>query len=367
MKTPPGNYPLVVTGPEPLSSNDFQFEGEAVCIPMVSSTGHGHASLKRVHYASGRFALANIITAAEVNDSLKCDTKFLYHYLQHFKDDLIVTRMQGTANVSLSQKVLATVPVQLPPLDEQRRIVDLIGSLEAAVKAAEYHVESTYGLLAAVQTDTPPGQRMPLRDVLMGIDSGVSSKPVEGAGPGVHILKVSAVRPARFQPQEIKQVGPAVLPEKARVVEGDLLMTRSNTPDRVGYVCLAREVPKNSFMPDLIWRLRVDESIVLPSYVEHLMSSAEMRRAVTSTASGTSQSMRKINKRGIGLIQVVIPTLEEQSAYVDRCNTVRSVAESGQSHVDSLRILRSELLTALLSGSHAIPESYDDLHPGRAT
>ena len=63
-----GDYPLVVTAEERLSSNEYQFDTKAVCIPLVSSTGHGHASLKRIHYQEGKFALGNILAAVIPND-----------------------------------------------------------------------------------------------------------------------------------------------------------------------------------------------------------------------------------------------------------------------------------------------------------
>jgi type I restriction enzyme M protein len=47
-KTEPGPYPLIVTAKEPLTSFDYQIEGEAVCVPLISSTGHGRADIKRI-------------------------------------------------------------------------------------------------------------------------------------------------------------------------------------------------------------------------------------------------------------------------------------------------------------------------------
>ena len=38
-KTEPGPYALIVTAKEPLTSSDYQIEGEAVCVPLISSTG----------------------------------------------------------------------------------------------------------------------------------------------------------------------------------------------------------------------------------------------------------------------------------------------------------------------------------------
>ena len=39
-KAIPGKFPLVVTAEERLSHNEYHFEGNAVIIPLVSSTGH---------------------------------------------------------------------------------------------------------------------------------------------------------------------------------------------------------------------------------------------------------------------------------------------------------------------------------------
>ena len=41
----------------------FQFDASAAIVPLISSTGHGHASMKRLHYQEGKFALGNILCA----------------------------------------------------------------------------------------------------------------------------------------------------------------------------------------------------------------------------------------------------------------------------------------------------------------
>ncbi len=125
-KTLRGPYPLVTTGEVHKTADSFQFEDEAVCIPLISSTGHGHASLKRVHYQTGKFALANLLAAAFVKDRSALSAKFLARYLMFSKDRLIVPLMTGAANMSISVDRLATVPIEFPPLAEQEQIVKLL-------------------------------------------------------------------------------------------------------------------------------------------------------------------------------------------------------------------------------------------------
>lgn len=122
-KTNPGIFPLVVTAEERLSADSYQFDGEYVCIPMVSSTGHGHASLKRIHYQTGKFSLGNILCAIRSKDESVLITKYLYIFLSFFKDELLVSLMKGSANVSLSVTDLINLVVPIPSVEVQNRIV----------------------------------------------------------------------------------------------------------------------------------------------------------------------------------------------------------------------------------------------------
>jgi len=149
-KTPPGPYPLVTTAEERKSADSYQFDSEAVCVPLVSSTGHGHASLKRVHYQSGKFALANILAAVQVKVDSILSTRFLARYLMHFKDQLIVPLMTGTANMSLSVDRLAKLEVSFPPLVEQERIVRLLDEADAIRKLRARADQRTADLIPAL-------------------------------------------------------------------------------------------------------------------------------------------------------------------------------------------------------------------------
>ena len=132
MKTEMGKFPLVVTGEKRKSASDYDFDCEAVCIPLVSSTGHGNAALNRVHYEKGKFALANIICALIVKEPEHTSTKYLYELFMAMKDLYLVPLMQGSANVTLSMDKIASVKVPIPPLAEQERIVNILDKLNKA-------------------------------------------------------------------------------------------------------------------------------------------------------------------------------------------------------------------------------------------
>jgi len=122
----PGEYPLVATGAERRSCATWQFDTEAVCIPLVSSTGHGKKTLNYVHYQSGKFALGTILAAVIPKDPSVLTARFLHLYLSHFKDTVLVPLMKGAANVSLPMKAIASVEIPVPPMEAQQNLMDLI-------------------------------------------------------------------------------------------------------------------------------------------------------------------------------------------------------------------------------------------------
>ena len=152
-KTTPGPFTLVTTGEVHKTADHFQLDAEAVCVPLISSTGHGHASLKRVHYQSGKFALANLLAAAVVKDPSALSTRFLAKYLMFSKDRLIVPLMTGSANMSISIERLGSVPIEFPSLEEQERIVMVLDEVAALRQLRARVLSRTGALIPAVFHD----------------------------------------------------------------------------------------------------------------------------------------------------------------------------------------------------------------------
>jgi len=122
-KNKPGNYPLVATTEHLQTSENYQFDCEAVCLPLISARGHGVASITRIYYQSGKFALGNILCAIIPKDD-QIKAEFLRNYLFYHKDTLLVPLMRGGANVALTIDSLKKVQIPIPSVDEQQNIIE---------------------------------------------------------------------------------------------------------------------------------------------------------------------------------------------------------------------------------------------------
>ena len=129
MKAIPGKYTMITLGEDNKTHNEFQFDAKAVIVPLISSTGHGHASMKRVKYFEGKFALGNILSAVIPKDETKINAKYLHIYLHENREKLLVPLMKGAANVSLPINRLENVEVVIPSMKKQLEIIDIEKSI----------------------------------------------------------------------------------------------------------------------------------------------------------------------------------------------------------------------------------------------
>ena len=102
---------------------------------------------------------------------------------------------------------------------------------------------------------------------------------------------------------------------------GDFLVSRSNTRDKVGRSALFKGEVQNCSYPDLMMRFRVNPEAIYPEFLEMYLRSHEAVKYFQRSASGTSGTMVKINKRVVESLRVPLPPLPEQIAIADLLST----------------------------------------------
>lgn len=274
----------------------------------------------------------------------------------------------GGRKERVHQDRLLDVRVTLPPVSEQRRIVDLVAVVDDTSTRTSDEAAAAQSLLATLREAHigMAGPRRGLGEVLNDIDSGVSPL-TDGRAPRHDesaVLKLSAVRPGQFRPREAKALPPGTpMPQEARVRIGDVLVTRSNTPDTVGYACVVDDVRPNTYLSDLILRLHPAEGL-LPDYLAEALLTRDARAQIMSSARGTSGSMRKISRGTLREVVIPVPeSLDTQRTIARLLRGLAAVRDRAADEVARLAELRSMLVADLLSGAGEIPRSYDRFLP----
>ena len=146
-----GEYPMVTMAEARTSHNEYQFDTKAVLIPLVSSSGHGHASMKRIHYQEGKFAVGSILCALVPKNEDEVNARFLYNYLHFQRESILVPLMRGAANVSLSIKSISSVEINLPPIETQISINKLVDDFKLRQDIFQTELKTQSNLLSKLR------------------------------------------------------------------------------------------------------------------------------------------------------------------------------------------------------------------------
>lgn len=222
------------------------------------------------------------------------DAEYVYWYLRA-SVNLARSLASGTTFLELSGKAAARMPIPLPPLDEQRRIVGAVEAqmtrLEAGsvdIVAARKRVRGYRTQVLARAAASEDGWMVErLGDLLTSLRNGLSHKP-EGSD-GVPILRISSVRAMSVDLEDTRFLDRDKADDAFLVREGDLLFTRYNgNPELVGVCGRVKGLRRPTLHPDKVIRGRVDMALADPEYLEIALNTGvsreHIRRAVKTTA-----------------------------------------------------------------------------------
>lgn len=151
-----------------------------------------------------------------------------------------------------------------------------------------------------------------LKDILDGtIRNGYSPIP-SNVETGFWILGLGAIGDERINISEIKPVFPSDKVKTNILNPDDFLVTRSNTPDKVGRSIRFQGEVVNCAYPDLMMRFRINKKIADVNFVEFYLKYPLTRSYFTNSASGSSGTMVKITKSVLEKTPIILPTVPEQ-------------------------------------------------------
>ncbi len=353
MKTKPGPYPLVTTGEERKTSDSFQLDAEAVCVPLISSTGHGHASLKRIHYQIGKFALANILVAAIVKNGAKLSPKFLTRYLNFTKDRLIVPFMTGAANMSISVDRLATVPIEFPSVSDQERIVNLLDEVDELRKTRDKADQHTGSLIPALFHEMFGGNKFqPVRvgDLSALITSGSTPR---GGGEiytkeGPHFIRSQNVRMNWLDLSEAACL-PVEIHEqmvRTKVAIGDVLL--NITGASIGRVAWVDDLDREANVSQHVCLIRPKPDFLKAAYLSVFISLPTTQQFILQIQAGSSR--QALNHQQVRALEIPLPPLSLQKDFAQRATEILGLEMAQSSSRQRLDDLFQAMLHRAFSG-----------------
>ena len=162
----------------------------------------------------------------------------------------------------------------------------------------------------------------------------VEEKPANGFSPkgvdyqtAVKNLTLTATTSGYFKADAFKYVDIQLDPDsKYWLKKDDLLIQRSNSRELVGTSCIYTGDDDAFIYPDLMMKLRVMNGVDV-KYVDYVLKSPLTRNYFSKNASGTSESMPKINQGIVSATLIPLPPLAEQKRIVARLEEILPLCE----------------------------------------
>jgi type I restriction enzyme S subunit len=244
------------------------------------------------------------------------------------------------------------IVIDVPPLALQERIVEVIGVIDDQITALRDETEALDRLSLAIAEDLLSSEPTVTLGTMVDDIQGGRSPQADTRPPYADefgVLKVSAVAPFRFLPEESKALlAGTSMPQSALVQPGDVLMTRANTPLKVGAVArVPADVRNGLYLADKTLRL-VPSSNLDPDFLVITMALKPARIHLASSATGTSASMVNVSQDRIRETPIRLPGMDRQQEVASAVLSVRVNADAMRAEAARVQGMRSVLLAGLL-------------------
>ena len=336
-----GHTAFSASGPDGLI-DWFEHEGKGVVLSAIG------ALCGKTWLADGKWTPIKNTIWLKSNSGENLD---VYLYLLTQLPNIWPIRGQAQPFISLGDVRL--VEVVLPPLAEQKRIVDVVSSVDTYISALQQQANAARTARNAVLHELLSAGGDDWSETTLG-DVAVLNPKESALSADSPFIPMDAVHVGKRYIQYLEPRGDR---NGARANTGDVLFARI-TPclenGKVAQIQSGIERCGGSTEFIVIRGTNMFDS----DFAYFWATWSETRNHAAGLMTGTTGRQR-LSASDLGAMTVSLPPLVEQKRIVEIVSSMDDVIQSTEQAVADAKNLRSGVLSDLLSGEHEIPASYD--------
>lgn len=343
-------------------------------LPARSVLFSSRAPIGYVAIAANPLATNQGFKSVAVDEEI--DESFVYHYLKTAKH-LAESEASGTTFKEISGSKFAKLPILIPPLNEQHRIVEKIETLFAELDKGEDAIRAVQTLLkryrqsvlkaavtgALIGSDPSGWQAMELGELLDDIRYGTAKK-CRPEPANTAILRIPNVVGGEIDLGDLKYTDLTDRErDKLALDVGDFLIVRSNgSANLVARGAVVDETAVGMGFAGYLIRLRVQQERLLPEFLHIYLDAPHTRQVIERQARSTS-GVHNINSGEVKGFVVQLPPLDEQRRIVEAVDEAfektRDLEIWCETELRRSAALRQSILKQAFAGK-LVPQDPDD-------
>jgi type I restriction enzyme S subunit len=285
------------------------------------------------------------------------DSRYLAHILQFIEPRVDAVSVGSTVR-GISVDQLMRFRVFSPPLSEQRRIAEILDTLDDQIRATEQIIVKLKamkkGLLEGLLAKGVPGSV--LGDGLAGSPANGIYKPASMIGRGELLVGQTAFTEDRLVDPLLarKAVVSGVELNRFGIINGDILVSRVfATLSGVGQPAYVESLTRPATFESNMMRLRANPNRADAFFLFQLLQTSGARSHITRNANLSNQA--SISQKVLTSMPVFLPPLPEQERIAEILNTADLRRYAHRRELEKLRLAKKAVMADLLTGRVRVP------------
>lgn len=284
------------------------------------------------------------------------ERRFLLHYLNVFD---FTGYANGTTRLKLTQAAMRRIPVPVPPLEEQRRTVNILedhlSRIDAAGAWADGAERKFRPLLRSILRELvplspPPGWRLVTVAEAGVVSLGRQRHPDWHTGPEMRpYLRVANVFEDRVDTRDVMEMDFSGVFDRFRLEVGDVLLNEGQSPEWLGRPAIYRGDPPNVAFTNSLLRFRAGPD-VLPEWAllvfrRHMHLGRFMRESRITT------NIAHLSAGRLKAVEFPVPPIDVQLRLVEAANERLGAIDLLRVEIAKTRARAAALRWALLEAA----------------
>jgi type I restriction enzyme S subunit len=267
-------------------------------------------------------------------EQARIDPEFLALYMRSEAFRAWTRRSEGANIKNIRHSELLDVRIPVPPMDQQRRAVDLLSRAENIVRMRREAEQRAKEIIPALFLDmfgdpgtNPKGWRTTtLGEVVADGPQNGLYKHADTYGSGTPILRIDGFYDGRVRPMaEWKRLRlDETEARRFRLTEGDIVINRVNSPEYLGKSAIIPVLEEPAVYESNMMRVSMRREHANPEFAIAYLQTAFARSALIKNAKhAINQS--SINQGDVKSVLMYLPPISEQNVFRARAADGRSL------------------------------------------
>lgn len=261
----------------------------------------------------------------------------------------------GSLSPTVNWRDLKAQEFDLPPLDEQKRIADLLWAVErqrdALLRLSEKMRLCRRAEIDSLVSSAVSTRPIPLAEVAEVRGGLAKGKAVRGDAIELPYLRVANVKNGELDLAEVKQIRVSTADaERFRLEPGDVLMTEGGDIDKLGRGTVWQGEIPYCLHQNHVFAVRADPSLVRPYWIAIHSESAHGRDYFLTAGKKTS-NLASVNKTQVSAFPIGMMSLTEQDECLARVGAFDETVRLLERELRATSEVRDSLLSSIFGDS----------------